>query len=99
MMHASDDTVIPTAPPPGDRGAAGADPLCPATLWRRLLELRLQHRQERLQLVLSALRDRARTADGPGGAPVPEPLTAAIAGFQQELDAVQAELRGLEEGP
>ena len=99
MMHASDDTVIPTAPPLGDRGAAGADPLGPATLGRRLLELRLQHRQERLQLVLSALRDRARTADGPGGAPVPEPLTAAIAGFQQELDAVQAELRGLEEGP
>lgn len=95
MVNVSDDSRSTGQPLMRAPSRPGGDPIGPATLGHRLLELRLQHRQERLQLVLAALRDRARPTDGPGEAHVPEPLAAAIAGFEEELGTVRAELRAM----
>ncbi len=66
----------------------------PATLTLRdtLLRSRLIHRQARLQLVLTALRDRVDELDR-HDAQVPEPLLAAITDFEAELAAVSEGLR------
>ena len=55
-----------------------------------LLARRLSHRRERVQLVIHALDQRIRELNG-GGQPVPGALTAAIRGFQEELDRIDAQ--------
>ena len=95
-MHTSDDArIVDRSPLNGGQGLGG-EPAGSATLGNRLLQLRLAHREERLRLVLSALNDRARAAATGAASGVPEPLTAAIAGFEQELQAIRAQRRDLD---
>jgi hypothetical protein len=61
------------------------------TLHDRLERTRLIHREARLQLVLAALDDRVRELHRDGKA-TPEPLQAALDGFQAELAAVRTRL-------
>ena len=67
------------------------------TLGADLRERRLAHRRGRLQLAVHALEVRAR-ASAEAGQAAPAPLLAAIAGFEQELAEVTAEL-GTLRGP
>jgi hypothetical protein len=53
---------------------------------------RLEHRAERIEQVLAALRARARTR-GPMGEHVPAPLAQALHGFEAELAAVRDRLQ------
>ncbi len=64
------------------------------TLRDSLAESRLEHRRQRLALVLSSLRERIRSAER-GGAGVPRPLIAATREFESELADVSEQLRAL----
>jgi hypothetical protein len=75
--------------------APARDPRSAPTLGACLRERRLAHRRDRLRLAILALRARVRVDDDARQTP-PAPLLAAIAGFEQELAEVTAELQALE---
>lgn len=79
------ETRGPDAPPAV--AATDAAP-SPASIGEGLLEVRLVHRQHRLRLAIHALDLRVEALTS-GGRPIPRALTAAIRGFQQELDDTQ----------
>lgn len=73
---------------------SGAPAQAAPTLDASLREARLVHRRKRLRPVVGALRARMDAAKEAHGT-VPGPLLAAVAGFEQELATVEAELLAL----
>ena len=79
---------------PAEAALHAEGPRASATLAESLRELRLRHRHDRLQLVILALDERLGTL-GASHRAIPQPLLAAIQGFQKELVSVRAVLRTL----
>jgi len=68
--------------------------LAPGSIGHALERRRLEHRVQRIEFVIAALRrlSSARATDGPS----PAPLRQAIAGFSQELTSVRDRLDEME---
>lgn len=80
--------------PPVDRRWAGM----PAVTIAQALERdRLEHRARRMELVIGALRDRARHHQAHSGG-APPPLLEAIVGFERELNALRHRLEEIADG-